>query len=73
MVDGMTADKPKRKPAGAAVPGAVERPKRYPNTLVFLVSDETLSALNAEKATSGLSKGEIARDWLERGRAAAAR
>ena len=44
MLDGMTADKPKRKPAGAAVPGAVERPKNYPHTLVFLVSDETLAA-----------------------------
>lgn len=69
----MTTDKPKRKPAGAAVPGAVDRPVRYPNTLVFLVSDETLAALNKAKATTGLSKGEVARDWLERGRTAATR
>lgn len=69
----MTVNKPKRKPAGAAVPGAVDRPKRYPNTLVFLVSDETLAALEKAKATSGLSKGEVARDWLERGRTSAAR
>lgn len=69
MLDGMTADKPKRKPAGAAVPGAVDRPKRYPNTLVFLVSDEAMAALDKEKAKTGLSKGEIARAWLDRGRA----
>jgi len=67
----MTADKPKRKPAGAAVPGAVERPKNYPHTLVFLVSDDTLAALKTEVAKTGLGKSEIARDWLERGRAAA--
>lgn len=73
MLDGMTADKPKRKPAGAAVPGAVERPKNYPHTIVFLVSDETLAALKTEMATSGRGKSEIARDWLDRGRASAAR
>lgn len=73
MLDGMTAQKPKRKPAGAAVPGAVDRPKRYPNTLVFLVSDEMLAALKAEMAATGNGKSEIARDWLERGRAASAR
>lgn len=73
MLDDMTAQKPKRKPAGAAVPGAVDRPKRYPNTLVFLVSDEMLDALKAEMATSGNGKSEIAREWLERGRAASAR
>lgn len=69
MLNGMTADKPKRKPAGAAVPGAVERPKNYPNTLVFLVSDETLAALKKEMAVSGRGKSEIAREWLDRGRA----
>lgn len=69
----MTADKPKRKPAGAAVPGAVDRPKRYPNTLVFLVSDDVKAALEAEKKRSGLSKGEIARNWLEGGRARSGR
>jgi len=68
----MTDNKPKRKPAGAAVPGAVDRPVRYPHTLVFLVSDETKAALEAEKQRSGLSKGEVARDWLERGRVASA-
>lgn len=73
MLDGMTADKPKRKPAGAAVPGAVERPKNYPNTLVFLVSDEALAAIKAEMAVSGRGKSEVARDWLDRGRAAASR
>lgn len=73
MVDGMTADKPKRKPAGAAVPGAVERPKNYPHTLVFLVSDETLAALKTEMATTGKGKSEVARDWLDRGRSAATR
>lgn len=66
----MTDNKPKRKPAGAAVPGAVDRPVRYPHTLVFLVSEETKTALDAEKKRSGLSKGEVARDWLERGRTA---
>lgn len=69
----MTAEKPKRKPAGAAVPGAVERPKNYPNTLVFLVSDETLAALKAEMKASDRGKSEVARDWLDRGRAAATR
>lgn len=73
MLDDMTAHKPKRKPAGAAVPGAVDRPKRYPNTLVFLVSDEMLAALKAETAATGSGKSEIAREWLERGRAASAR
>ena len=68
----MTANKPKRKPAGAAVPGAVERPKNYPHTLVFLVSDEMLAALKAEMATSGQGKSEVARGWLERGRKATA-
>jgi hypothetical protein len=71
MLDGMTDQKPKRKPAGAAVPGAVDRPVRYPHTLVFLVSDETKAALEKEKKRSGLSKGEVARDWLERGRLSA--
>jgi hypothetical protein len=71
MLDGMTAEKPKRKPAGAAVPGAVDRPVRYPNTLVFLVSDETKAALELERKRSGLSKGEVARGWLEAGRRAA--
>lgn len=65
----MTAQKPKRKPAGAAVPGAVDRPKNFPNTLVFLVSDEMLAALNEEAAATGRAKSGIARDWLEVGRA----
>lgn len=65
----MTADKPKRKPAGAAVAGAVDRPKRYPKTLVFLISEEAHAALEAERLRSGLSKGEVARSWLDRGRA----
>lgn len=64
----MTTDKPKRKPAGAAVPGAVDRPVNYPHSLVVLVSEDTKRALEKEKARSGLSKGAIARDWLERGR-----
>lgn len=70
MLDDMTADKPKRKPAGAAVAGAVERPKNFPNTLVFLVSDETLAALKAEASRSDRGKSEVAREWLERGRLA---
>lgn len=71
MLDGMTADKPKRKPAGAAVPGAVDRPVNYPHSLVVLVSDETREALEREKQRTGLSKGAVARDWLERGRLSA--
>ena len=71
MLDGMTADKPKRKPAGAAVPGAVERPKNYPHTLVFLVSDEALAAIKTEMAATGRGKSDIARDWLDRGRSVA--
>lgn len=66
----MTTDKPKRKPAGAAVPGAVERPKNYPHTLVVLISDEAHDALKQEIATSGRLKSEIARAWLDRGRGA---
>lgn len=69
----MTTTKPKRKPAGAAVPGAVERPKRFPNTLVFLVSDEMLAALNAEAVRRDVGKSEVARSWLEAGLAASAR
>lgn len=68
----MTTIKPKRKPAGAAVRGAVDRPKHYPHTLVFLISDDMLIALGAQVAATGTSKSEIAREWLEAGRAASA-
>lgn len=63
-------DSPKRKPAGAAVPGAVDRPVNYPKTLTMMVSVDTFDAIAAEKRKTGRSKGEIAREWLEKGRAA---
>lgn len=63
-------DNEKRKPAGAAVPGAVDRPVNYPKTLTFMVSEATFAALDEEKASSGRSKGDIARTWLDKGRLA---
>ncbi|QDP45556.1 hypothetical protein SEA_FUZZBUSTER_72 [Microbacterium phage FuzzBuster] len=69
MVDAMT-DKPNRKPAGAAVPGAVDRPVNYPKTLTMMVSEDTFDAIAAEKKRTGRSKGDIGREWLETGRAA---
>jgi len=61
-------DQPKRKPAGAAVPGAVDRPVNYPKTLTLMVSQGTFDAIAEEKLRTGRSKGEIAREWLESGR-----
>lgn len=68
MLVGMTADKPKRKPAGAAVPGAVERPILYPKTLCVMLSVEMYDEIGAIKKATGRTKAEIAREWMERGR-----
>lgn len=63
-----TATKPKRKPAGAAVPGAVDRPINYPATVVAMVSKETKAALKREAAARSVSQAVVAREWLELGR-----
>ena len=65
----MIETKSKRTPAGAAVPGGANRPKRYPNTLVILISDEMQNALAVTADENGVKKAVIARDWLEAGRA----
>jgi hypothetical protein len=64
----MSDEKPKRKPAGAAVPGAVERPVNYPHTLVIMISDEMQKALTVTADENGVKKAVVARDWLEVGR-----
>lgn len=64
----MTSDS-KRKPAGAAVPGAVDRPVNFPKTLTLMVSADTFDAINAERRRTGMSKGQIVREWIDKGRA----
>ncbi len=64
----MSDEKPKRKPAGAAVPGAVERPVNYPHTLVIMISDDMKRALEVTADENDVKKAVVARDWLEVGR-----
>ena len=61
-------DRPKRKPAGSAVPGAVVRPINYPNTISIMVSDETVAAIAREANHRGVKKAVVAREWLDAGR-----
>lgn len=72
MLDRMTDAKQKRKPAGAAVPGAVERPVLYPKTLCVMLSTEMYEEITLIKKNTGRTKAEIAREWMERGRPATA-
>lgn len=65
-------DRPKRKPAGAAVAGAVVRPINYPNTISLMVSDETVAAIAEEAQRRGVKKSVVGREWLEAGRCALA-
>lgn len=62
------SNKPKRKPAGAAVAGAVDRPVHYPKTFAQMISNETYDAICITAAENDVSKAEVARDWLEAGR-----
>lgn len=64
----MSDPKPKRTPAGAAVPGAVERPINYPKTIVVMVSEETHRAIEVTASKRKVAKSEIVRTWLEHGR-----
>lgn len=64
----MTDSKPKRKPAGAAVPGAIERPTLYPRALNAMVSDDLAEAIEVTAKVNGVKKAEVVRDWLEVGR-----
>lgn len=61
-------DRPKRKPAGAAVAGAVVRPINYPNTISVMVSDETVAAIAREATRRGVKKAVVSREWLDAGR-----
>lgn len=63
-------DEKKRKPAGAAVPGAVERPVNYPETIVVMVSEDMKRALKITADENDVKVAVIARDWLEAGRLA---
>lgn len=64
----MTDEKPKRKPAGAAVAGHVDRPVNYPKTLVAMVSEDMTDAIEATRKAYDVPKAEVVRDWLEAGR-----
>ena len=64
----MTDKMPKRKPAGAAVPGAVQRPVNYNKTLAIMVGQELYDAIATTAYENGVSKADVARDWLEVGR-----
>lgn len=66
MSDDKTPKK-KRKPSGAAVKGAVHRPKRYPRQLVVMADDALADRIEADAARHGLSKSEVARLYLEAG------
>lgn len=68
----MTDSKPKRKPAGAAVPGAIERPTLYPRVLNSMVSDDLADAIALTAKVNGVKKAEVVRDWLEAGRKSSA-
>lgn len=67
----MTSPKPKRKPAGAAVPGAVDRPTLYPVTVVAMVTAETKEAIVRTAEVNDVKQAVVARDWLEAGRTGA--
>lgn len=58
---------PKRKPSGAAVAGAYPRPKLYPKQLVVMVSQETYDKVAKVAADNGLSKSDVARNYLDAG------
>lgn len=64
----MTSEKPKRKPAGAAVPGAVERPLNFNRTTSFMTDDDTFDAITATADANGVGKAEVIRDWIAIGR-----
>lgn len=64
------ASNTKRKPAGAAVPGAVDRPLNYPTSVNALITQELKDEITAEAAERGVSQGTVAREMLEAGRAA---
>lgn len=66
----MTDEKPKREPAGAAVPGAVERPVNYPATIVAMVSEDMKSALKVTADENDVKIAVVVREWLEAGRRA---
>lgn len=44
------------------------RPTKYPAQLAVMVTDEMYAAIVAASGDQGVSKGEVARAWLERGR-----
>lgn len=62
---------PKRKPSGAAIPGAHPRPINYPKQLVVMVTEAMYDFITVEAKTGGESKSTIARDYIEKGIAAA--
>lgn len=67
MTETKTPKRPKRKPSGAAVAGAVHRPKHYPRQLVVMATDELADRIAADAARHGMSKSEVARLYLEAG------
>lgn len=44
------------------------RPTNYPRQLVVMVTDELADGIDATAGAEGVSKGVIARRWLEAGR-----
>ena len=62
-----TTPKKKRKPSGAAVPGAVDRPKHFPRQLVVMATDALADRIADDAKRNGLSKSEVARLYLEAG------
>lgn len=64
----MTSEKPKRKPAGAAVPGAVDRPVNYNRTTSFMTDDDTFDAIEATAKAHGVGKADVMREWIALGR-----
>lgn len=68
-LDGMTdSPTPKRKLTGAAVAGAYPRPKLYPKQLVVSVTEEVYDHIAEVAAENGLSKSDVARNYLDTGR-----
>ena len=72
MTTKAASPKPKREPSGAAVAGAVHRPKFYPRQLVIMASDALANEVERLAKARGVSKSEIGRTLMEAGLAAGA-
>lgn len=71
MIDDMT-DQKVRKPYVRRTPPGTVRPVKYGKALAIMVSADLYEAVTVTADENGVSKADVARAWLESGRAAGA-